>query len=93
MVVGSASRTESSGALSIQQSPQPLFQQIADASNIPIIGPILQRSGQAFLLPALVATGGALFLIIGIVWSTNFVRKRRMPMATSKKEDSKEDEQ
>jgi hypothetical protein len=87
MVVGSGNRSVSSGVISLVQSPQALFQQVADASNIPIIGPILQRSGQAFLLPAFVAVGFALLLVIGALWISSVLRQRK---TTSMQEQTKE---
>jgi hypothetical protein len=79
MVVGSAHRSEASGAVSGQENPQTIFQQIADASNIPIIGPILQKWGQAFLAPALVAVGTALLLVVCVLWVISAVRNRNTP--------------
>jgi hypothetical protein len=55
MVIGSAQRSQALGGATVQSSPQFLFQQIADAGNIPIIGQILQRNGKAFLVPAWLA--------------------------------------
>jgi hypothetical protein len=90
MVVGSAHRSEASGAVSGQENPQTIFQQIADASNIPIIGPILQKWGQAFLAPALVAVGTALFLVVCILWVIRVVRNRNPP-DTIEKTDKREE--
>ena len=91
MVVGSANRSVSSAGLSIAESPQALFQQVADASNIPVIGPILQRSGQAFSMTAMVAIGIALLLVIGILWMIRFISAKRM-QSTYEKTEEGEDE-
>jgi hypothetical protein len=77
MVAGAANRSQITGGLSAGSTPQTLFQQIADASNIPIVGPLLQRYGQDFLGPALAAVGTALFFVIGIYWVIVFWRRRR----------------
>ncbi len=87
MVVGSANRSEASGVVSTSESPLFLFQQIADASNIPIIGPILQRGGKAFLIPALVAVGSALLLIILVLWVIRLARNRMAPDAIEKADE------
>jgi len=81
MVVGSANRSDASGATLSAKTPLPLFQQIADASNIPFIGQILQKGGQAFLLPALFAVGVALLLVVFTLWILRVVRNRNMPDA------------
>jgi hypothetical protein len=77
MVIGSANRSQALGGVSAQQNPQVLFQQIADASNIPIIGSIIQRSGQAFLMPTLIAIGTALILVIFTLWVIRITRNRK----------------
>ena len=64
MVVGSAQRSQTFGAVSVQESPQALFQQIADVSNIPIIGSLLQRTGRGSILPAVVTIGVTLLFSI-----------------------------
>jgi hypothetical protein len=87
MVVGSENRSEASGMVSAPESPLYLFQQIADASNIPIIGPILQRGGKAFLIPALVAVGTALLLIILVLWVIRQARNRMSPDAIEKADE------
>ena len=84
MVVGSANRSQASGVISTPEKPLFLFQQIADASNIPIIGPILQKGGKAFLVPALVAVGTALSLIILVLWVIRLARNRIAPDVTEK---------
>ncbi|HXQ32526.1 MAG TPA: cellulose biosynthesis cyclic di-GMP-binding regulatory protein BcsB, partial [Anaerolineales bacterium] len=89
MVVGSANRSQASGVVSTPESPLFLFQQIADASNIPIIGPILQRGGKAFLIPALVAVGIALLLIFLVLWIIRLARNRVAP-DTIEKTDERE---
>lgn len=91
MVVGSANRSVSSGGLSVTENPQALFQQIADASNIPVIGPILQRSGQAFSTATLIAIATALLLIIGILWIIRVVETRKMPNAIEKVEEGEDE--
>lgn len=87
MVVGSANRSQASGVVSTPESPSYLFQQIADASNIPIIGPILQKGGKAFLVPALVAVGVALSLIILVLWVIRLVRNRIAPDGIEKADE------
>jgi hypothetical protein len=91
MVVASANRSVSSGGLSIAENPQALFQQVADASNIPVIGPILQRSGQAFSLATLVTVGAALLLVIGILWIIRMIGIRKMPNAYEKVEEGEDE--
>ena len=93
MVVGSANRTETLGTGSGQESPQALFQQIADASNIPIIGPMLQRSGELFPVPGLVAVGIALLLVICVLWIISVMRSRNIKYATEKIDEGEEDAQ
>jgi len=92
MVVGSANRSATLGVASDEENLQTLFQQVADASNIPIIGPILQRSGQAFLVSTLVAVGAALLLVVCVLWIIRVARSRKMPFATAKIEEGEEDE-
>ncbi len=92
MVVGSANRSATLGVASGEKNLQTLFQQVADASNIPIIGPILQRSGQAFLVSTLVAVGAALLLVVCVLWIIRVARSRKMPFATAKIEEGEEDE-
>jgi hypothetical protein len=77
MVVGAQHRTASLGDVSAGNETQVLFQQIADTSNIPLIGPILQRNGQASLVPILVAIGSALFLVLAVLWALGALRDRR----------------
>ena len=84
MVVGAANRSASSGEVSSQENPRFIFQQIADASNIPIIGPILQRGGQAFLVPGLIAVGAALLLVLCVLWIIRIVRARNARNAIEK---------
>ena len=93
MVVGSANRIERSGTLSGQENPQVLFQQVADASNIPIIGPVLQRSSKIFPLPALVAIGFALFLVICVLGVIRVARHISIQFVNEKTEEAEEDEQ
>lgn len=89
MVVGTTNQTAAMGSLSAAANPQALFQQVADASNIPMIGPLLQRSGRAFIMPALVAVGTALFLVVVILWVIHAARGRKLIIAFEK---TKEDE-
>jgi hypothetical protein len=77
MVIGSQ-RSQAMGGATVQSSPQFLFQQIADAGNIPIIGQILQRNGKAFLVPALVGVGIALLLVLGVLWTIGWARDRKL---------------
>jgi len=86
MVVGSANRTAT------LESPQAVFQQVADASNIPIIGPILQGSGEIFPLPALVAISVALLLVVSVLWIIKVVRRKILPPAVKEIDDGEEDE-
>jgi len=92
MVVGSANRTNASGSVSSQKDQQTLFQQIADASNIPVIGPMLQKYGQGFLGPVLVAVGAALFLVIGILWVMRAARDLKLSNKNDTKNEREEDE-
>ncbi len=92
MVVGSANRIETSGKVSGQENPQALFQQVADASNIPIIGPILQRSSQIFPLPALIAIGIALFLVVCVLWVIRVARHISIQFVNEKTNEADEDE-
>lgn len=87
MIVGPANRSAASAEATNQENPLTIFQQIADASNIPIIGPILQKGGQAFLAPALVAVGIALLLVICILWVMRVVRNRNTPDAIEKEDE------
>jgi len=92
MVVGSANRINASGLISNQEAQQTLFQQIADASNIPVIGPLLQKYGQGFLVPILVAIGSALFLVIGILWVMRAARTLKLSNKNDVKNEREEDE-
>jgi Bacterial cellulose synthase subunit len=76
MVVGTVQSSQTANGLSAS-SQLTLFEQIADASNIPVVGPILQKYGQAFLVPALVAVGTGLMLVVGFFWMVEFVRSRK----------------
>jgi hypothetical protein len=91
MVVGSADRSVSLGGLAVTENTQALFQQIADASNIPVIGPLLQRSGQAFSLVTLVAVGSALLLVIGILWIIRTIGAKKMSNAYEKTEEGEDE--
>ena len=91
-------RTETSGAVSsaaasAQENPQVLFQQVADASNIPMIGSILQRSSNLFPLPALVAIGIALLLVIYVLWIIKVARHINIQFVNEKTDEAEEDEQ
>ena len=88
MVVGPAQRSQTLGALSAQESP--LFQQIADASNIPIIGPLLQKYGTDFLMPAGVAIASALLLTVFALWLLRVIRNRKIPTLVRKEEEAEE---
>jgi hypothetical protein len=92
MVIGSSNRSEVSGGPETQESPLFLFQQIADASNIPIIGPILQRRGREFLLPALVAVGSALLLIFIALWIIRMTSNRIAPGTIQNEDEREKDE-
>ena len=76
MVIGSANRSEASGTASDPQNLQTIFQQIADASNIPIVGPMIQKWGQGFLVPALIAVVSALLLAVCVLWIVKAARNR-----------------
>jgi hypothetical protein len=78
MMIGSEHRSQALGGTMVQASPHFLFQQIADAGNIPIIGQILQRNGKAFLVPALVGVGIALLLVLGVLWTIGWARDRKL---------------
>jgi hypothetical protein len=83
MVVGAANGNQTIGGYA-DSTPLSLFQQVADASNIPIVGPLLQKSGQAFLAPALTAVGSGLLMVIGIYWVINLMRHRRKLLSAKK---------
>ena len=87
LVVGSTNRSQASGVVPTPENPVFLFQQIADASNIPIIGPILQKGGKEFLVPALIAVGTALSLIIIVLWVIRLARNRIAPDAVEKTDE------
>jgi len=91
MVVGSSNRSVSSGGLSISESPQILFQQIADVSNIPIIGLLLQKYGQTFITPILIAVAAALLLIIGISWIIRLMETRRISTVYARVEEAEDE--
>ncbi len=91
MVVGSANRSVSSGGLSISERPQILFQQIADVSNIPIIGFLLQKYGQTFITPVLIAIAAALLLIIGISWLIRILETRRTSTVYARVEEAEDE--
>jgi cellulose synthase subunit len=93
MVVGSANRIGTSGTVSAQENPQVVFQQVADAGNIPIIGPILQKSSKIFPLPALVAIGIALFLVICVLWIIRVAKHISIQFVNEKTDETEEDEQ
>ena len=76
VVVGSGGKSES-----FEEAPLVLFQQTADASNIPIIGPLLQKVGLSFLVPSLIAIGTALILVLLILWIVKSIRSRNAPAA------------
>jgi hypothetical protein len=88
MVVGYASQSEAYG-----ESPSVVFQQTADASNIPIIGPILQRLGHSFLTLSLIAIGTALLLVVCILWVMRTMRIRNAQYATEMLDEREEHEQ
>jgi hypothetical protein len=92
MVIGSANRSQVVGGVTIQEPPQFLFEQIADAGNIPIIGQLLQRNGKAFLVPALVGVGMALLLVIGVLWAVNWARNRKLPTSLVQKDEGEDHE-
>ena len=92
MVVGSANRVATSGTAPGQENPQVLFQQVVDASNIPIIGPILQKSGKIFPVPGLAAVGVALLLVICVLWTIRAVKSRTIPTARQKIDEGEENE-
>ena len=91
MVVGSAQRNQTFGAVSAQESPQALFQQIADVSNIPVIGPLLQRTGRGSILPSVVTIGVTLLFLIVILWAVNAWMHRKAPqiLESAKEEDER----
>jgi hypothetical protein len=70
-----------------------VFQQVADAGNIPIIGPILQKSSKIFPLPALVAIGIALFLVICVLWIIRVAKHISIQFVNEKTDETEEDEQ
>jgi hypothetical protein len=90
MVVGSENRNQISEAPPVGESPRALFQQVADVSNIPVIGQVLQRSGQAYLVPALVGIGSALVLAVSTLSLTNLQKRRKMSNTLKKREEEDE---
>ncbi|HLO32418.1 MAG TPA: cellulose biosynthesis cyclic di-GMP-binding regulatory protein BcsB [Anaerolineales bacterium] len=92
MVVGSENRIDTTGPTSVQENPQAWFQQVADASNIPVIGPILQKSGKLFPVPALIAIGVALLVVICALWIMRAARARAIQVAHEKLDQGEEDE-
>jgi Bacterial cellulose synthase subunit len=92
MVVGPAQRSQALGALSAPESPQALFQKVADASNIPIVGPLLQKYGPDFLGPAGVAIASALLLTVLVLWVSRVIRNRKNPILVRKEDETEEHE-
>jgi hypothetical protein len=92
MVVGSANRSQTAGELSAPSTLQTLFQQIADAGNIPLIGPLLQRYGRDFLGPAGVAVGSALLLTVCVWWFLRVIRNRNASTPVRKEAELEEHE-
>jgi hypothetical protein len=86
MVAGSGARSVASGDFVSSKNPLAQFQQVADASKIPIIGPILQRNSAAYPGTALAAVVTALVFVIGILWGTSVVRKRNLSDSVSEEE-------
>ena len=91
MVVGSANRSQAAGGLSAAPTLQTLFQQIADAGNIPIVGPLLQKYGQDFMTPA-VAIGSALLLTVLVAWFSRVTRNRNAPTPVKTEKELEEHE-
>ena len=92
LVVGSANRTATSGTVSGQEVPQALFQQVADASNIPVIGRFLQRSSRIFPLPALAGIGIALLLVICVLWIIRVAGHISIQFVNEKTDKAEDDE-
>jgi hypothetical protein len=92
MVIGSAHRSQVVGGVTVQSSPQFLFQQIADAGNLPIIGQILQRNGKAFLVPALLGVGIALLLVVGVLWTLGWARDRKILNGNASRDEGEDHE-
>jgi Bacterial cellulose synthase subunit len=92
MVVGAAQRTQALGGLSAAPSQSTLFQQIADASNIPIVGPLLQKYGPDFLGPAGVAIASALLLTVIIWWLLRVIRNKKISIVVRKEEELEDHE-
>jgi hypothetical protein len=92
MVIGSDHRSQALGGTMVQGPPQFLFQQIADAGNIPIIGQTLQRNGKAFLVPALVGVGIALLLVVGVLWTIGWARDRKMLNGNANRDEGEDHE-
>jgi len=91
MVVGAAQRTHAAGGLA---APDLLtvFQQIADASNIPIVGPLLQKYGSEVLGPSGVAIASALLITIFIWWFLRVIRNRKVSTLVRKEKETEEHE-
>jgi hypothetical protein len=81
MLVGSGKRIAVPSAS--EPGLQVNFQQTADVSNIPIIGPILQKAGQLAPIPALIAIGASLTMLLAILTAIQIMRKRRIALNTS----------
>lgn len=92
MVIGSAHRSQVVSNATAQDAPQFLFQQVADAGNIPIIGQILQRNGKAFLVPALLGVGTALLLVIGVLWTISRAMNRKMLNTIANRDEGEDHE-
>jgi hypothetical protein len=89
MIVGSDKRSNSLDA-SPAGDTQVSFQQTADVSNVPVIGPLLQRSGDSALVTALVAVGAALVVTIVALVVVRAVRRRKESGANPKEQDEHE---
>jgi hypothetical protein len=92
MLVGSANRSQSAGELSATPGLQTLFQQIADASNIPIVGPLLQKYGPDLVARSVIAVGSALFLTACALIILRVIRNRKISILVRKEEELKEHE-
>lgn len=90
MVVGSEKRSSAITSAG-EQAAQPVFQQTADVSRIPFIGPLLQRSGGMTPVPELVAVWAAL-LVSAVVALVSYLVVRKNRKAASKPKEEVEHE-
>jgi hypothetical protein len=91
MVVGSEKRSSSVNTTEATDAGQPQFQQTADVSRIPIIGPLLQRTSGAAPIPELIAAWAAL-LVSAVVALVAYLVARGNRKSGAKPKDEAEHE-